>query len=82
MIPLQEQSLALIEGDELAEVTPKSIGPRKRLLTASERARSKKDRDVRAAGRGLTNADGLGVSIERDERYFRSGISKDRKSVV
>lgn len=44
-----EQSLDFIEGDELVEVTPKSIRLRKRLLTANERARSKKDRDVRAA---------------------------------
>ncbi len=44
-----EQSLDFIEPDELVEVTPESIRLRKRLLTANERARNKKDGSRAAA---------------------------------
>jgi GTP-binding protein len=43
-----EQALDFIEADELVEVTPKSLRLRKRLLTANERARARKDRSVAA----------------------------------
>jgi len=42
-----EESLAWIEDDELVEVTPKSVRIRKRLLTAEERLKARKDSGTR-----------------------------------
>jgi GTP-binding protein len=47
-----EQSLDFINDDELLEVTPTAFRLRKRLLKEHERARAKKQSDMRAASRG------------------------------
>jgi GTP-binding protein len=41
-----EKALAYIEGDELVEITPKSIRLRKKFLDASDRKRAEKSKEV------------------------------------
>ena len=41
-----EKALAYIEGDELVEITPKSIRLRKKFLDASDRKRAEKTKEV------------------------------------